>query len=50
MEKSHLNIILRQDIFQKKLHLREDVRGEEWQLFYLRNKDKKEEFYLNDTV
>ena len=30
----------------KELHFREDVRGEEWQLFYLRNKDKKEVDFL----
>ena len=30
----------------KELNFREDVRGEEWQLFYLRNKDKKEVDFL----
>ena len=30
----------------KELHFREDVRGEEWQLFYLRNKEKKEVDFL----
>ncbi len=31
---------------RKELHFREDVRGEEWQLFYLRNKDRKEVDFL----
>ena len=30
----------------KELNFREDVKGEEWQLFYLRNKDKKEVDFL----
>ena len=30
----------------KEIHFREDVKGEDWRLFYLRNKDKKEVDFL----